>query len=432
MPHDDLAEQSVLGSMMLSAAALWEVLDGLVSSDFYQPRNAVVFDAIAAVAGRNDPVDALSVSDELQRSGMVVKAGGVDYVMALTSVPSTPANAAYHAEIVKDRALRRLTVETGFRVVELGFSPEGDPVDQVEAARMELGRVSSSASVEVAAVGQEFAAVADSLDTAPATVPSPWPELDEVIVGFEGGRLYVLGARPGEGKTMMGLQIAMALANSGPVAFTSLEMSRQELMLRMMASRATVPMANLSRRVLTDVDWDRLRRARPGIERLPLFIDDRSGLTVQHVKAFARTVARKGKLGGVVVDYLQLMQGGVRGQDRHEVVAEMSRQLKAMARELGCPVIALSQLNRGSAGEGKQRRAPSLADLRESGAIEQDADVVVLLQRQLEDDGEPGDRLTVIVPKNRHGRTGRRTLLWEGKYARVSSFRSGPELVIPE
>lgn len=432
-PQDLDAEKSVLGAMMLSQTAVWDALSILQPDDFYGPKHALVFTAAAALAQRNEPVDAISVADELGRTGELERAGQASYMHELTAFVPTAANAGYYAAIVRQKAVKRHMIAAGTRIVQRGFAEEGEALEALEAGRADLDRVVRGAVTDVSPVGWAYDHVVDFLGKQPRTVPTPWPVLDDLMGGLRPGALYVIGARPGDGKTLAGLQIAQRLASNGPVAFSSLEMSQDELMQRIISNRAGVHMSTLGRHSLTQTDWERVATVRSEIVNLPLFVDDRSGVTITHIKSFARSVSRKGDrpIAGVVVDYLQLVSGTDSAQKRFEIVSEVSRQLKIMARELGCPVVALSQLNRESAGVGKLRRAPSLADLRESGSIEQDADVVLLLQRQVEKDGQPADRLDVHVAKNRHGRTGRRTLLWQAQFARLSVFPQGHLFDVP-
>jgi replicative DNA helicase len=421
-PHDLIAEQSVLGGMMLSKSAVWDCLATVEGPDFYTPKHQTMFEAISSVAGRDEPVDALTVIDELTKSGSLASAGGPEYVHEVTGVPPTAANAGYYANMVREFAIKRRMIEAGERITAWGFASAGDAQEQLEAGRTELDRIVRASTTDVRSVGASFNRVVDAIGSRPDATPTPWASLDEILVGLMPGKLYVVGARPGDGKTIMGLQFARALAVRGNVAFSSLEMAEDELTQRLIASMATVDLGALTRHMLTEAEWEKVATVRPRIERMPLFVDDRSGVTITQIKSFARSVARKGHIGGVVVDYLQLVSGTSNDQKRFEIVSEVSRQLKIMARELECPVLALSQLNRESAGSGKLRQRPTLAHLRESGSIEQDADVVMLLQRSEEKDGLPGDRLDVHVAKNRSGRVTTRPLLWEGKYARISPF----------
>lgn len=429
-PHDVVAEQSVLGGMMISSAAALTALGLLEPRDFYVPKHQLIFEAIRKLTAAGDPTDVVAVSDELIKTGELPRAGGADYLHSLTSIVPTAANAGYYAGIVSERALLRRLVDAGTRIVEMGYAGEGEPLAIVEAARGEVDNVGSLESHQHAAsVGDQFDYWAEAQQHPPGSVETPWRDLNAMLGGgLHDGRFYVVGARPGDGKSIMALQIAHRLAMEGPVAFSSLEMSRNELLTRLVSMRAKIHMTTLAEHRLSRDQWIRVADVRREVSELPLVIDDRSGVTVTSIQAFARTVARRGHLAGVVVDYLQLVSGS-RTKDRHEVVGEISRQLKIMARDLNCPVVALSQLNRDSVGKG--RRAPSLADLRESGSIEQDADVVLLLQRALDKDDQPGDRLNVHVAKNRHGQTGVRTLLWEGKFSRVVSPAWGfvPDLV---
>ncbi len=421
-PNDQVAEQSTLGGMMLSKKGLFDAFEKVRGEDFYVPKHGVIFDAIMSLASHGEPCDVVAVTDELIKTGELQRAGGADYLHTLTSIVPSAGSAGYYAKIVADRAVMRRVAEAGERIAELGYGNKGEPADVVEVARAEVDSlIHPDAHGGAASVADTFDYWVEDMESQEPAVETPWHELDSLIHGFRRGRLYVVGARPGDGKSLVALQCAARLARTGPVAFASLEMSRNEIITRLVAMRARIHATALQTHQLNSEQWTRIATARKDITDLDLVIDDRSGVNITQVQSFARTTSRRGSLAGVVVDYLQLIEGQ-QGKDRHVAVAEISRRLKIMARDLNCPVIALSQLNRGSEiGGAKTRRAPSLADLRESGAIEQDADVVILLQRPLEKDGEPGDRLNMHVAKNRHGQTGMRTLLWEAKFSRITS-----------
>ena len=427
-PHDLQAEQSVLGGMLLSKNALDDVIRVVRGRDFYVPKHELIFDAGLALYSHGEPTDVVAVADQLIKGGLLDKAGGVDYLHMLTSIVPTAANAGYYATIVSEKAVLRRLVEAGTRIAQMGYDGVGEPGDLVTAARAEVEDVAAEQSGSLQSVGEAFDYWAQELEAAPTYVETPWRELNGMLGGLRPGRFYVIGARPSEGKSIMALQLAHRLAYAGPVAFSSLEMSRNEMITRLVSMRSNIHMSTLGSHGLSAEQWTRVSKVRQEVLELPLVIDDRSGVSVDAIGAFARGVARRGPLAGVVVDYLQLV-AGQRGRDRHEVVGEISRRLKVMARELGCPVIALSQLNRDSVGKG--RRAPTLSDLRESGSIEQDADVVLLLQRPLDRDGLPTDELYVHVAKNRHGPTGMKVLQWEGKFSRVVTRSWMPQTELP-
>lgn len=428
-PHDLVAEQSVLGAMMLSKTAVWDVLDVVEGRDFYDWRHELVFDAVLALNAADQPIDSITVHDELRRRGDLQKVGQA-ITHELTSATPTASNAAYYAHIVHDKAVRRRMLETGVRIVERGYGDIGEADALLEQSRADLDAVVGSERSDVVKVGAAFAQVVEELSTQPDVIETPWREINKIIVGLRPGRLVVIGARPGEGKTMVAAQLALACCAKGPVAYSSLEMTRGELLRRILSSQANVHMGSLERSFLSNEEWERVATVRPEIDALPLYVDDRSEVTITQIRAHARSVSRKGKLGAIVVDYLQLVSG-VGDDERYKIVSEVSRQLKIMAKQFDCPVIALSQLKRAPQMQGKVRKPPTLEDLRESGTIEQDADLVILLQRGQSEDGHPDNRLRMHAAKHRQGRQGYAHLWWEGAYARVSSWNDHGQRELP-
>jgi len=419
--HDAAAEQSLLGSMMLSKQAVWDVVAVLAPTDFWDPRHEEIARTIVGLAHANRPTDQITVVEELTKAGSLSRVGGAAYVWSLTDHVLTAANATFYADIVLERSLRRKLLHAGTAIVQVARGGTGDIFEHVESARAHVDAVTRSAKIDVKPVGDSLASLIDSLSQKPRYVATPWADLNDYIGGLRPGALYVVGARPAAGKTILGLQMAVRLAKEGTVAIASLEMSEADLQKRLISQFGDVHMSGLMNGSLTKPDWEAIARVREQLARAPIFIDDRSGMNITQIKAFARSTARKGKLAGVVVDYLQLITSRDSSKPRHEVVAEFSRELKIMARELDVPVVALSQLNRGS--EARTSKTPQLSDLRESGAIEQDADVVMLLSRDPSVKAK-ADLLEVVVAKNRHGKTGKLELLWEGHYARVRSIET--------
>lgn len=418
MPHDVDAEMQVLAAAMHDPSTLDDTADLLRPADFYRPIHEHLWSLITRRHAAGLPIDVVAMGDAISAE----KAPGLTgaYLHEVFSALVSSASAGYHARTVARRARQRRLVETGTRIVQAGYEVGDEAaLDRaVEAARSALDGTSRAS---MSLIGDDIEATIDALDKPVATIPTPWGPVNDVIGGWGPGRLYVVGARPGVGKSILGLQAANDVATLGRgVYLASLEMSRQDIHLRMLALRCGVPFQRLEQRTLEKRDWERVSAGLVDITALPLAIDDRSDLTVTQIRARARSLSRRAKVGLVVVDYLQLMAGDNR-RPRHELVAEFSRSLKLLAKELGIPVVALSQLNRQS--EQRADKMPSLADLRESGALEQDADVVMLLHRDM--DKSP-DAVSVAVAKNRHGSTGVARLGFEGHRMRMVEPRWTP------
>lgn len=416
MPAQDImAEQSVLGAMMLSREAITDATETLTGSDFYRPTHETIFRTIQALQTAGQPVDVITVSDALGRAGEVERVGGHAYLHELTQACPTPSTAGFYAEIVAKHALRRRLSAAGQKIRDMAAQP-GDEAELVELARKEIDGTSKATTSTVLSFGETIDAMLDCLDEKANYHPSPWRAVNDIIGGFRPGAVYVVGARPSVGKSAIALQIAKELTRHGAVAFSSLEMSTTDVQIRAVAADLNIDLGRLMDRNLTPGDWGQIRDRRAAWQDVPLFIDDRSSVTITDIKRHARSVSRRAPLSGVVVDYLQLMtQPSGDKRPRQEFVADMSRQLKVLAMEMQIPVVVLSQLNRGS--EQRQDKEPTIADLRESGAIEQDADVVILLHREIM--GPNRGDLKMLIAKNRHGATGFAPLTFWGHYSKA-------------
>lgn len=417
------AERTLLGAMMLSPTAMWEALDIVTPEDFLDPKHETIAETIAALGREGHRADALAVTDELLKTGEIQRVPA-DFVFSLTTLPFGAGSASYHAEIVQRHAGLRRAARAAV-ILGQGVAEGRDILQVTDEARAILDQV-ADARATVEPIGATFAQLAEDLDRPPAYHPSPWPALNGFVNGLMPGAVYVVSARPGAGKTIMVLQLAKELAKHGVVAFHSLEMPKDQLLRRLIASESDVSMTTLARHTVSPDDWQKIAAARHRIEEMPLYIDDRSGVSMTQIDAYARQVARKGNLAGLVVDYLQLIPSRDTRKSRWEHVGELTRGFKLLAKDLGVPVILACQLNRESE---KNRRLPTLSDLRESGSIEQDADVVLMLQRQRDSNDDPSDVLDVVIAKNRHGQQGRVELGWEGKYARLTTLRWGTPTV---
>lgn len=432
LPSNLEAERYVLGACMLSPRAIDDVAEILIPQDLHDPRHVTVYGAIRRLHDDDNPTDVVAVEAELIRAGELVGNLDTAYLFALTSDVPTASNAAYWAVLVKQVARRRHVIAASQRAVQIANDPAIDADDVVELARDAFDQVESTTSEGVDAIGDWFLDYATTLTEKPSYTPTPWHDLNGLIYGFRDGGMYVIAARPGEGKSIMGAQIALDLAKHRPVLFVSLEMDRTEIAARLISAKGQIFIGSLNRHQLTRSDWAAFASHRQEIEGLALSIVDSSEVsTIPQLKAKVRAVRRRFKQNPVViVDYLQLLSSPVKAESRQVEVAGFSRALKLAAQQWRVPVIALSQLNRGSTQRRGKAAEPMLSDLRESGAIEQDADVVALLHRRPVAGG--ADVLKVIVAKNRQGQQGQVELVWQGQFSRVLSKYQASEEVFNE
>lgn len=415
-PQDLAAEQAVLGGMLLSKDAIADVLERLRPGDFYKPANQLVYDAVLDLYGRGEPADAVTVAAELDRKGLLRRVGGAPYLHTLISTVPTAANAGFYAEIVSEKALLRRLVEAGTRVVQYGYAgAEGADVNEiVDRAQAEIYDVTERRATEDFVPLEELLQpTMDEIDAIASQggiskgVPTGFTELDELTNGLHPGQMIVVAARPGMGKSTLGLDFmrSCSIKHHLPSIVFSLEMSKTEIVMRLLSAEARIKLADMRSGRMSDDDWTRLARRMSEISEAPLYIDDSPNLTMMEIRAKARRLKQKADLRLVVIDYLQLMTSGKKVESRQQEVSEFSRQIKLLAKELEVPVVAMSQLNRGP--EQRTDKKPQLSDLRESGSIEQDADMVVLLHRPdaFESDDPRGGEADLIVAKHRAGPT---------------------------
>ncbi|MFT4187863.1 MAG: replicative DNA helicase [Aeromicrobium sp.] len=430
-PQDLGAEQSVLGAMLLSKNAIDPAADTLQGRDFYRPSHELIFEVITDMYGRGEPADAITVAAELQRRGDLAKIGGAPYLHTLVAGVPTAASVDYYAAIVHEKAVLRRLVEVGTRIQQIGYDQTGEVaelVDQAQAAVLDVdgdrGAEDYSSMAELMPLAiQEIEDIA-SRDGEMAGVESGFPDIDTITTGFRPGQMIVVAARPGVGKSTIGLDFVRAAAVKGdtPCAIFSLEMTAAEIAMRLLSAEAKVSIGHMRGGTVNKFDWDAISRAMPRVMGAPIVIDDSPNMTMPQIRSKARRIAKDHGLGMIVIDYLQLMTSGKRVENRQVEVSEFSRQIKLLAKELEIPVVAISQLNRGS--EARSDKVPQLSDLRESGSIEQDADVVMLLHRPDMHGGGDGDRpgeADVIIAKNRSGPAGVKVAVtFQGHYSRFT------------
>jgi replicative DNA helicase len=436
-PHSSEAEQAFLGGLLLDSQSWDNVADVLRSEDFYRPDHRVIFDAIGKLAALGQPSDAVTVSEQLERSGQLADAGGLAYLGALARDTPTAANVRAYAEIVRERSLLRQLLKAGTDIAASVFNNEGETARElVETAESRVFAIA-----EQGVRGQRDGAVAvqslmpaliDQIDEwhnnpdGMRGLPTGFDEFDRKTGGLRGGDLVVVAGRPSMGKTTFAVNMAeFAALKEGvkaSVAIFSMEMPSEQLLTRMLSSVGRVSLQHIRSGGISDDDWPRITGAAGQLSEARIFIDETPGLTPTELRARARRVHREHGLNLVVVDYLQLMQVPGNQENRATEIAEISRGLKALAKELHVPVIALSQLNRGV--EQRVDKKPVMSDLRESGAIEQDADMILLIYRE-----EVYDKNTtkkgiaeIDLAKHRNGETGTFLLTFQGQYSRFVNY----------
>ncbi|HET6299303.1 MAG TPA: replicative DNA helicase [Kribbella sp.] len=426
-PQDLAAEQCVLGAMMLSKDAIADVIETLRATDFYRPAHEVVFDAITDLYARGEPADAITVAAELTKRGEMARIGGAPYVHTLVASVPLAANAGYYAHIVREKAILRRLVEAGTKIVQIGYAGEGDVDDVVDQAQAEIYQVTEKRATEdyaplkdiMEGALDEIEAI-DSRGDAMVGVPTGFTDLDELTNGLHPGQMIIIAARPAMGKSTLGLDFARSasIKHGLTSCIFSLEMSRNEITMRLLSAEAKVPLHHMRNGKMTDEDWARLARKMGEVSEAPLFIDDSPNLTMMEIRAKARRLKQRHDLRLIVIDYLQLMTSGKKVESRQLEVSEFSRSIKLLAKELELPVVAICQLNRGS--EQRSDKRPMASDLRESGSLEQDADVVLLLHREDAYEREstrPGEA-DFIVAKHRNGPTADVVVAFQGHYSR--------------
>ncbi len=434
LPHDLVAEQSVLGAVFISPESLITLADELTPDDFYKPANKIVFKTMLSLLEKGEPIDATTMVSALTNQGDISTIGGINYVVELVNSTPTSKNVEHYAKLVKEKAtLRKMIANLSD---SLSSAYQGDvSIDDIIAKTEK-----SMLDISNQNMGTGFRNVADILDTHMQMVETRsqtdgvvtglstgFVGLDKITTGLHEDNLIILAARPAMGKTALALNIAqyIAVKEKKPVAIFSLEMGAESLIERMLASEGMVEGYHLKTGNLSVEEWSRLVHAQGNLYDAPIFVDDTAGIRISEIRSKARKLAQEmGGLGVIIIDYLQLITGS-KGENRQQVVSEISRELKILAKDLKVPVIALSQLSR--AVEQRQDKRPMLADLRESGSIEQDADIVAFLyrdayyQKEQADSQEANNVTELILEKNRHGSLGTVKLYFHKEYTKFSS-----------
>lgn len=434
LPHDLVAEQSVLGAVFISPETMISLADELTPDDFYKPANKIVFKTMLSLLEKGEPIDATTMVSALTNQGDISNIGGINYVVELVNSTPTSKNVEHYAKLVKEKATLRKVIADLSDSLSSAYQGDvsiSDIIAKTEKSMLDISNQNT---------GTGFRNVADILDTHMQIVETRsqtdgfvtgistgFVGLDKITTGLHEGNLIILAARPAMGKTALALNIAkhVATMERKPAVIFSLEMGAEELIERMVASEGMIPGYHLKTGNLSTDEWKRLVHAQSNLYDVPIFVDDTAGIRISDIRSKARKLSQEmGGLGIIIIDYLQLITGSKR-ENRQQIVSEISRELKILAKDLRVPVIALSQLSRSV--EQRQDKRPMLSDLRESGSIEQDADIVAFLyrdayyQKEQADSQEANNVTELILEKNRHGSLGTVKLYFHKEYTKFSS-----------
>ncbi len=438
-PHSLEAEQAVLGGLMLDNSAWERVADRITEDDFYRNDHRLIYRAMVELADQDQPFDAVTLAEVLQSKNRLEQAGGLAYLATLARDTPTAANVRAYADIVRERSVLRQLIRVGGELAESAFRPEGrgvaELVDQAERAVFEIAERGDRMGKSYVRINELMAKAVDRLDTLVHAdshvtgIATGLSQFDEMTAGLQPGDLIIVAGRPSMGKTSFAMNLAEYAAISGkvPTAIFSMEMSGEQLAMRLISSLGRIDQLKVRTGKLDDTDWKRVSSAISIMSKAPMFIDDTGALTPTELRARARRLKRDHQLGLIVVDYLQLMQVPGTRENRATEISEICRSLKSLARELKVPVIALSQLNRSL--EQRPDKRPIMSDLRESGSIEQDADVIVFIYRDEVYDKDSADKGTaeIIIGKQRNGPIGMVRTTFLGKYTRFENYSAEAE-----
>ena len=429
-PQDLVAEQSVIGSMLLDKNAVVRAVEILRPESFYRDAHRFIYETMLELFDRGEPVDLVTVTDALRKAGKLDAAGGAVYLADLLNSVPTAANMEFYAKIVEEKSVLRRLIEAGTKIVSDAFQATED-VDQIldQAEKTIFGIALKRIREGFHRIDSVIKGVLDKIDSlydkkgGITGIPTGFTDLDQLTAGFQNSDLIIIAARPAVGKTAFALNIAQGVAIKFkiPVAIFSMEMSKEQLAQRMLCSEAEVDAQKLKTASLSDTGWKKLTRALGRLSEAPIYIDDSASITVTEIRAKARRLKIEHGLGMVIVDYMQLMRGRSRVENRVQEISEIARSLKTLARELDLPVVALSQLSR--AVEQRTDRIPRLSDLRESGEIEQTADLVMFIHREdyYNPQSDRGNIAEIIIAKQRNGPIGTIELVFRKEIAKFSS-----------
>ena len=439
-PYSEEAETAVIAAMLMDQDAILRAIEVVDDTMVYREANRRLFRAMASIAERGDVVDPLTLTEELSRRGELQGAGGKEYIGFLLDAVPTAANIEYHARIVKEKALQRRLIETCTSLISEAYAGTSTAAELLDEAEHQVFQVSQQRGTQgfmrVKELMWPTMERIEALQRGGKTitgVPTGFNDLDEITSGFQNSDLVIVAARPSMGKTAFVLNVAQyaAIEKNSPVAIFSLEMSKEALVQRMLTSEARVDAQKLRKGMLRDDDFPRMARAAGVLSSAPIWIDDSAGITLLEIRSKARRLKVDANVGMVIVDYLQLISGPLDAESRQQEISFISRSLKALAKELDVPVVALSQLSRAPEQRTAEHKRPQLSDLRESGAIEQDADLVMFIYRAevyegsdaTDKDGNPvAGRAELIVGKQRNGPIGTAHLFFHKAYTRFENY----------